>query len=250
MKKFFTVLLVISLAFINYTAIAQIEINAYGGWVPAANTMYSYNGYRLRIDGAANYGIGLGYATPYGIVAELSYMRFSSEISQNGGVQEIVERQPINVEYYQLGVQKPFQDSETLVPYGLFSLGASRFNPTEETEDYLMENKGIKNYTVSEVRFRKLEVCVQEDIDKLDHCDAIYITFDVDSLDCDFVSRGTGTPVSFGFNPTEAKDIILGFLKTEKVVCVEFTEVNPLLDNKGNKMAETAFDILNHCFNT
>ena len=136
MKKILTALLVISLAFINYTAVAQIEINAYGGWVPAANTMYSYNGYRLRIDGAANYGIGLGYATPYGIVAELSYMRFSSELSQNGGIQEIVERQPINVEYYQLGVQKPFQDSETLVPYGLFSLGASRFNPTEQTEDY------------------------------------------------------------------------------------------------------------------
>ena len=136
MKKIFTALLVISLALINYNAIAQIEINAYGGWVPAANIMHSYNGYRLRIDGAANYGIGLGYATPYGIVAELSYMRFSSEISQNGGVQEIVERQPINVEYYQLGVQKPFQDSETLVPYGLFSLGASRFNPTEQTEDY------------------------------------------------------------------------------------------------------------------
>ena len=136
MKKILTALLVISLALINYNAIAQIEINAYGGWVPAANTMYSYNGYRLRIDGAANYGIGLGYATPYGIVAELSYMRFSSELSQNGGITEIVERQPINVEYYQLGVQKPFQDSETFVPYGLFSLGASRFNPTEQTEDY------------------------------------------------------------------------------------------------------------------
>jgi arginase len=62
------------------------------------------------------------------------------------------------------------------------------------------------------------------------------------------VSRGTGTPVSFGFSPTEAKQIITKFLETEKVVCLEFTEVNPLLDNKGNKMAETAFDILNTCF--
>ena len=136
MKKILTAILVIGLALTNYNALAQIEINAYGGWVPAANTMYSYNGYRLRIDGAANYGIGLGYVTPYGIVAELSYMRFSSEISQNGGIQDIVERQPINVEYYQLGVQKPFQDSETFVPYGLFSLGAARYNPTEQTEDF------------------------------------------------------------------------------------------------------------------
>jgi hypothetical protein len=34
------------------------------------------------------------------------------------------------------------------------------------------------------------------------------------------------------------------FILTKKVCCVEFTEVNPLLDNKGNKMAETAFEIL------
>jgi arginase len=119
---------------------------------------------------------------------------------------------------------------------------------TEIPEDNLIKNKNIKNYMVSEIRFRGLQKCVKEAIQKLECCDAIYITFDVDSLDCDFVSRGTGTPVSFGFNPTEAKSIITQFLQTDKVVCVEFTEVNPLLDNKGNKMAETAFDILYSCF--
>ena len=119
---------------------------------------------------------------------------------------------------------------------------------TETPEDFLIENKGIKNYTVSEIRFRGLIKCVQEAIHRLQDCDAIYITFDVDSLDCDFVSRGTGTPVSFGFNPIEVKSIITEFLKTEKVVCIEFTEFNPLLDNKGNRMSETAFDILNYCF--
>lgn len=119
---------------------------------------------------------------------------------------------------------------------------------TEEAEDNLILRKGIKNYTVPEVRFRGLENCIKEAIDKLGHCDAIYITFDVDSLDCDFVSRGTGTPVPFGFSPDEAKSLISGFLKTNKVICVEFTEVNPLLDNKGNSMAETAFDILSYCF--
>jgi arginase len=120
---------------------------------------------------------------------------------------------------------------------------------TEEPEDALITNKGIKNYSVSEMRYRGFSNCVQEAISKLSDCDAIYITFDVDSLDCDFVSRGTGTPVSFGFSPIEAKHIISELLQTEKVICVEFTEVNPLLDNKGNKMAETAFDILNSCFN-
>ena len=89
-----------------------------------------------------------------------------------------------------------------------------------------------------------METCLQEAIKKLGSCDEIYITFDVDSLDCDFVSKGTGTPVSFGFSPEEVKQLIVGLLKTNKVVCLEVTEVNPLLDNKANKMAETAFDIL------
>jgi arginase len=40
--------------------------------------------------------------------------------------------------------------------------------------------------------------------------------------------------------------IIDQFLATKKVACIEFTEVNPLLDNKGNKMAETAFQVLDH----
>ena len=72
----------------------------------------------------------------------------------------------------------------------------------------------------------------------------IYISFDVDSMDCDMVSRGTGTPVSKGFDPQEAELIISSFLNTGKCVCLEFTEINPLLDHKGNKMAEVAFDIL------
>lgn len=121
---------------------------------------------------------------------------------------------------------------------------------TEEAENVLIHKRSIKNYTVPEIRFRGMENCIREAIQKLAPCDILYITFDVDSLDCDYVSRGTGTPVPFGFNPQEAKQLITGFLNTGKVVCTEFTEVNPLLDNKGNRMAETAFDILNSCFNT
>ena len=33
-------------------------------------------------------------------------------------------------------------------------------------------------------------------------------------------------------------------IETKKVVCVELVEVNPLLDLKGNVMAETAFEVL------
>ncbi|WP_445956264.1 arginase [Yeosuana sp.] len=119
---------------------------------------------------------------------------------------------------------------------------------TEKPEDFLIKKQQIKNYSVSEIRYRGFQTCTSEAIEKLAHCDAIYITFDVDSLDCDFVSYGTGTPVPFGFSPDEAKQIIKAFLKTGKIICAEFVEVNPLLDTKGNKMAEAAFDILYSCF--
>ena len=116
---------------------------------------------------------------------------------------------------------------------------------TEEPEDYMMEKHGIKNYRVDEVRFRGLDVCVDETIEKLKDCDAIYISFDVDSMDCDLISKGTGTPVSKGFDQFEIIDIINHLIEKCNIACIECVEVNPTLDNKGNKMAETAFEVLN-----
>ncbi|CAM1372767.1 Arginase [Tenacibaculum litopenaei] len=115
---------------------------------------------------------------------------------------------------------------------------------TEEPEDKQMEKHGIKNYMVAEVRYRGLEICVQEALEKLGHCDVLYVSFDVDAMDCDMISYGTGTPVPKGFDQFEIIDIISQLLDSQKVACVEFVEVNPLLDLKGNKMAETAFDVL------
>lgn len=115
---------------------------------------------------------------------------------------------------------------------------------TEEPEDKLMETIGSKNYKVAEVRHRTLEVCVSEALEKLSNCDILYISFDVDSLDCDLISCGTGTPVSKGFDPQEVTAIIEQIIASKKVICIEVVEVNPLLDTKGNKMAETAFEVL------
>ena len=115
---------------------------------------------------------------------------------------------------------------------------------TEEPEEKQMEKYGIKNYMVAEVRDRGLEVCVNEALEKLSDCDIIYVSFDVDAMDCDMISYGTGTPVPKGFDDKEIVKIINGLLASKKVACVEFVEVNPLLDLKGNKMAETAFKVL------
>lgn len=127
-------------------------------------------------------------------------------------------------------------NAEHLVYFGL--------RDTEQAEDELIERLGIKNYPVEEVRYRGMSVCIEEALSKLAGCDKIYISFDVDSMDCDLISHGTGTPVPKGFDQYEIIEMINGIQESGKVICLELCEVNPLLDNKGNKMAETAFEVI------
>jgi arginase len=50
--------------------------------------------------------------------------------------------------------------------------------------------------------------------------------------------------VKSGFSAEEVSTLLELVISTGKVICLEVAEINPLLDNKGNKMAETAFSIL------
>jgi arginase len=115
---------------------------------------------------------------------------------------------------------------------------------TEDAENKQIDKLQIRNYKVDEVRYRGLQTCVAEALSKLSNCDLIYISFDVDSMDCDMISYGTGTPVPKGFDQNEVIAIIDQIIASKKVVCLEVVEVNPLLDTRGNKMAETAFEVL------
>ncbi|OCB70222.1 arginase [Flavobacterium crassostreae] len=135
-----------------------------------------------------------------------------------------------------IGVKGPKIKPENLIYFGV--------RDTEEAEDKQIEKLKIKNYKVDEVRYRGLQTCVAEALSKLAGCDLIYVSFDVDSMDCDMISYGTGTPVSKGFDQHEIVAIINQIIATKKVACLEVVEVNPLLDTKGNKMAETAFEVL------
>jgi len=132
-------------------------------------------------------------------------------------------------------------DGPKLKPEHLIYFGVRDF---EEAEKFAIEKNNIRLIKVEELRYRGLDICVKEAIGKLLNCDLIYISFDVDSMDCDNISYGTGTPVPHGLLPSEVMQIMDTLLATNKVCCIEFTEINPLLDNKGNKMAETAFQVL------
>jgi arginase len=117
----------------------------------------------------------------------------------------------------------------------------------EAEEEAIIKKNNIKVITVAEVRRKGVAQIVRQALLALNHCDDIYISFDVDSLDSS-ISRGTGTPVANGLKEREAEDLLASLVQNRKVCCLEITEVNPTLD-KENLMAEIAFNILQRCAN-
>ena len=115
---------------------------------------------------------------------------------------------------------------------------------TEKEEDFLIDQFNIKNYKVEEVREMGIQNLIHDLKEKFLNIDYLYVSFDVDSMDPELTSHGTGTPVPNGLSPEEAKEILKEVCKIDKLVAFELVEVNPCLDEKKNKMAETALDIL------
>lgn len=115
---------------------------------------------------------------------------------------------------------------------------------TEIPEEKLLDKYQIPNFTTEMVKNQGAKEIANKCLEHLDACDIIYISFDVDSMDCDLVSKGTGTPVPNGLSEIQATELILELLDSPKVCCFEMVEINPCLDNKVNTMAETAFRIL------
>ena len=115
----------------------------------------------------------------------------------------------------------------------------------EKEEVDLINRLNICSHSVSDVRNKGAVNIVEEIKSKFVDYDFIYISFDVDSMDPEFTSHGTGTPVENGLKPDEALQIMDALLKTDKVICLEFVEINPCLDEKKNKMAEVAFELAN-----
>ena len=115
---------------------------------------------------------------------------------------------------------------------------------TEEEEDFLIKNKEIKNFTVNEVRELGIEELLNILQIKFSQLELLYVSFDVDSMDPELTSHGTGTPVPNGLTPDEAKAILTGVSKFKNLVALELVEVNPCLDENKNKMAETALELL------
>ncbi|MFO0322960.1 MAG: arginase [Bacteroidota bacterium] len=117
----------------------------------------------------------------------------------------------------------------------------------EPQEEYLIKKNKVRIFNLQEIRKKAVERVAIESLNYLDHCDMIYVSFDVDSMDSR-ISSGTGTPVPNGITEKEAGNLIYYLMRSKKIVCFEMVEINPTLD-KENLMAENAFEILQKATN-
>lgn len=115
---------------------------------------------------------------------------------------------------------------------------------TEPQEDAMIERLNITNHTVAQIRRSGKEEVLRRTVEQLNDCDLVYVSFDVDSMDPEETSHGTGTPVDNGLTQSEAIYFMTELAKLDKLVCMEFVEVNPCLDEKVNRMAEVTFNVL------
>lgn len=117
----------------------------------------------------------------------------------------------------------------------------------EPQEDYLIKKNKVRIFGLPEIRKKAVERIAIEALNYLDHCDLIYVSFDVDSMDSR-ISSGTGTPVPNGITEKEAGNLIYYIMRSKKICCFEMVEINPTLDRE-NLMAENAFEILQKATN-
>jgi arginase len=102
---------------------------------------------------------------------------------------------------------------------------------TEEEEEKIIAKEGIKAFRPSDIKELGIEAVAEQTLNHLYNCQYIYISFDVDSLDTQY-SIGTGTPVDDGLTLDQAQHLIQTFCKSDKLVGMEITEINPTLDEQ------------------
>ncbi len=131
-------------------------------------------------------------------------------------------------------------DSPILDPADVHFIG---LRDMEEPEEAYIREHSVPNASVADVREKGAEKIAEDVLDHLGSCDILYLSYDVDVLD-PTLSHGTGTPVQNGLTVDEALELNRRFLQDPRLQCFEIVEVNPTLDETGNRMAENAFWII------
>ena len=118
--------LLISLLALTSFAYAQTDLSVYYGYQFGSKT-YDYYG-TFRIHSAANYGAILEFGVRPDLMIQLQYMGSQTygTLEPPYGVSTHL-RSDIGINYYQVGMIRPFPVNQKLEAFGSFSLGATQF---------------------------------------------------------------------------------------------------------------------------
>ncbi len=127
MKKMLLAVVVAMIGVIPATG--QVQLSVMGGY----SLFGSSNGFNIKdsFSGQAVIGKPIGF----GRVVEFSYHRQDTYLEDLVGIGK--QRLDMTSEYFQIGVAQEAAPGEDTTPYGLFSLGAVRYNPGESSDPFL-----------------------------------------------------------------------------------------------------------------
>ena len=135
-------------------------------------------------------------------------------------------------------------DGPALDPERVSVLGARSIDASERE---VVQESGVRVFTMSEIDERGLTVCVDEALERAtDGTDGFQLSFDLDVID-PLVAPGVGTPVPGGLTYREAHLICEKVARTERLLGMEMVELNPVLD-EGNRTARLGVGLIASAF--
>ena len=103
------------------------------------------------------------------------------------------------------------------------------------------EETGLNLYTMNDVRNRGITAVTREAVERAaDGTDAVYVTFDIDSVD-PAAAPGTGTPEAGGLTPDEALTVMEELGSHDAVGAADLMEVAPAHDPTDNTQRLAAY---------
>lgn len=134
-------------------------------------------------------------------------------------------------ELSRLGSRFPLVDASKVAVVGVRSI--------DDKEKQLVKEMGLRVFTMREIDMVGMHQVMTEALEIVTSDTAgFHISFDVDGADPS-IAPGVGTPVKGGLNLRESHLFMEMAAETEKVLSLEITEINPILDmaNQTSKLA-------------
>jgi arginase len=117
----------------------------------------------------------------------------------------------------------------------------------DEAEKQIVRRSGVHAYTMRDIDERGMRAVIAEAIELCSRGTAgFHVSFDLDGMDPSD-APGVGTPVKGGIDWREANLLMETVADSGRMLSVEITELNPILDDR-NRSGQVAVDLISSAF--